>query len=75
MADDTSTGNPPYARIPLADVTLAEAKDLVEDATFFENTRLAVLFHFPQISFDDYWSLPVGEHAMICVFLNERGLL
>lgn len=78
MAADASIGNLPdgvYVRIPLADATLAEAKELVDDPAFFEKTRLPVLFHFPQINFDDYWSLPVGEHAMICVFLNERGLL
>lgn len=64
-----------YARIPILDLTLEEAKDIVEDGSFFDNTRLAVLFHFPQIGLDDYWQLRVGDHYEIVRFLEGRGLL
>lgn len=64
-----------YARIPLADVTLAEAKDLVDDPTFFDETRMAVLHHFPQVSVDGYQELTVGDHRQMVDYLTARGLV
>jgi hypothetical protein len=63
-----------YARIPLADVTLAEACDLVEDkGAWFHATRIVVLFHFPQVTVDGYWDLSVGIHRQMMDFLIGRG--
>lgn len=64
-----------FARVPLEQVTLREAEDLIEDATWFEKTRLPILFHFSQIGMDDYWSLTVGDHTSLVLFLRDRGLL
>lgn len=64
-----------FARIPLEDVKLNEAADLVDDPGWFEKTRVPVLFHFPQIGFDGYWDLTVGEHRKLVDFLVASGLL
>jgi len=62
-----------FARIPLTEVTLTEAAGLVEDPSYFESTRIAVLFHFPQVSLDGYWSLTVGDHRDMVDYLVVRG--
>jgi hypothetical protein len=63
-----------FARIPLNDVTLAEAADLVDDkGAWFRETRIPVLFHFSQVT--DYWSLTVGDHREMVDFLSARGLI
>lgn len=64
-----------YARIPLVDVTLDEARHLVEDASWFDRTRIPILFHFSQVGVDDYWSLRVGDHRDMVDFLVAKGLI
>lgn len=64
-----------YARIPLADVTLAEAADIVEDPSFFVTTRVAILFHFPQVDVEGYWGLSVGDHREFYDYLVGKGLV
>lgn len=64
-----------YARIPLQDVTLDEARSLVEDATFFTRTRIPILFHFPQVRLEDYWGLSVGDHREMVDYLIGLGLV
>jgi hypothetical protein len=64
-----------FVRIPVADATLNEARQVVDDVSLFEKTRLPILHAFPQLSFDDYWELTVREHAELMVFLQKRGLL
>jgi hypothetical protein len=65
-----------YARIPLDDVILAEACDLVDDkGVWFHTTRIPVLFHFSQVRVDDYWNLTVGDHREMVLFLIARGLV
>lgn len=64
-----------YARIQLADVTLAEARDLVDDPTFFDTTRMAVLHPFPQVSLDGYEGLSVGDHRQMVDYLTAKGLI
>lgn len=63
-----------FARIPLDEVTLAEAAEIVEDASFFHQTRIPILFHF-NLSLADYWSLTVGDHREMVEFLTVRGLV
>lgn len=72
---EMSTEEGVFARIPLADVTLAEAKDLVDDSTWFEQTRIPVLYHFPQVTIDGYWDLSVGDHRELVRYLEARGLI
>jgi hypothetical protein len=63
-----------YARIPLGEVTLTEACDLVEDkGEWFHTTRIAVLFYFSQVTVDGYWNLSVGTHGQMVDFLIGRG--
>jgi hypothetical protein len=61
-----------YARIPLGEVTLAEAVNVVEDPSFWYDTMPPVLFHF---SIADYWELTVGDHRRLVDFLIDRGLV
>lgn len=78
MTADSSIGDIPdglYARIPLVDMTLAEAADMVEDPSFWYRTRLPILDRFPQIRLDEYWSLSVGDHRDIYDWLVEQGVL
>lgn len=63
-----------YLRIPLDDASLAEARELVEDASFYEDTRIPILFHFPQVTVDGYWDLTVGDHRKLVEYLNAKGL-
>ena len=63
-----------FAKIPLQDVTLLEAADLVNDPSFFEDTRIPILFHFPQVGLADYWDLKVGDHRLMVDYLIGRGL-
>ena len=65
-----------FARIPLNDVTLAEARDLTEDdGVFFEASMPAILFHYSQIALEDYWSLTVGDHRRLFDWLVLKGLV
>ena len=63
-----------FGRIPLADLTLDEARDLVEDASWFDRMRMPILFHFPQVGVDDYWQLRVGTHGEMVAYLVGLGL-
>lgn len=73
MTDDLPDGI--YARIPLNDLTLAEAVGQVEDPSFWHDTRIAILAHFSQIRIDEYWDLTVGDHRALCDWLIDRGVL
>ena len=62
-----------YARILLDDLTIGEAADLVEDGSWFHETRLPILFHFSQVGLDDYWQLTVKDHRELYEFIEARG--
>ncbi len=62
-----------YARVPLGDVRLEDAKDAVEDPTWFYRTMPHVLFHF-RLTPSEYWALRVHEHGLMVDFLIEKGL-
>lgn len=70
MADDQGI----FGRIPLAELTLDEARSIVEDASWFDRMRMPILFHFPQVGVDDYWSLRVGDHRNMVDYLVSLGL-
>lgn len=74
MADDVSRGDDGiYAKIPLVDLTLAEACDQVEDDSFWHRTRVAILAHFPQVGLNDYWDMTVGDHRDLYDWLVAKG--
>lgn len=74
MADDLAlTAEPVFARISLSDLTLAEARGAVEDATFWDETRMPILFWF-HVPVDEYESLTVGTHREMVEYLKQRGL-
>ena len=78
MAESKSMGDSPdglYARIPIADITISEAAGLVDDPSFWSDTRPLILFHFPQITLSSYWELSVGDHRDLYEFLLSRGLV
>lgn len=79
MADTETAASPAdnpeyFVRVPIAECTLAEAKGIVEDASFYDRTRMAVLHHF-SVPVDSYWDLTVRDHTEMVVYLNDRGLL
>lgn len=61
-----------YARIPLHELSLSEAANVVDDPAFWHDTMPTILFHF---SVGDYWQLTVGEHRRLYDFLIVRGLV
>ena len=63
-----------HARIPIADLTLTEARDLVDDDSFWWDTMAAVLHRFPQITVEAYWGLTVREHRLLVDYLVASGL-
>lgn len=60
-----------YARIPLGEVTLAEAVGVVDDPAWFYDTMAPILFHFTVF---DYWVLTVADHRRLFDYLVARGL-
>jgi hypothetical protein len=77
VASKKSIGKIPdgiYARIPLVELTIAEAYGQVEDPSFWVETRALILFNFPQIRVEDYWGLTVGDHRELYDFLAGQGL-
>ena len=60
-----------YARIPLGQLTLAEAYEQVEDPSFWDDTMAPILFHY---SVSDYWSLRVVEHRRLWEWLVTQRL-
>lgn len=62
-----------FVRIPLPDVVLSDAVNLVEDPSFWDETMPPVLFHY-RMSVTDYWSLTVKQHRLLVDFLIARGL-
>lgn len=63
-----------FARIPVLDLSLAEAREVIEDSSWFDKTRMPVLFHFPQVTVDGYWDLKVKDHTEMVAYLVDRGL-
>ena len=63
-----------HARIPIADLTLTEARDLVDDDSFWWDTMAAVLHRYPQIGPATYWELTVREHRLLVDYLVASGL-
>jgi hypothetical protein len=61
-----------FLRIPLGEATLAEARELVEDPSFWEETRLPILYRYA-IRPDEYWDLTVSQHAELHHYLVIRG--
>ena len=59
------------AKIPIGQLTLEEARGVVEDPSYWVDTLPVVLFHY---SVSDYWGLTVDEHNSLIDYLVERGL-
>ena len=60
---------PVFARVALSDLTLAEARATVDDASYFDETRMPILFWF-HVPVDDYESLTVGTHREMVEYLQ-----
>lgn len=61
-----------YARIPIADLSIAEAYEQVDDPSFWDKTMPDILFHF---NVPDYWALRVHEHGRLWEWLQRKGLV
>lgn len=61
-----------YARIPIADLTIAEAYEQVDDPSFWDETMPPILFHY---SISDYWALRVHEHGRLWGWLVDGGFV
>jgi hypothetical protein len=65
-------GEPVFARVPLSELTLAEARSVVDDASYFDDTRIPILFWF-HVPVNEYEDLTVGTHAEMVQFLTLEG--
>ena len=63
---------PIFARVALSALTLAEARETVDDAAFFDETRMPILFWF-HVPVNQYEELTVGDHAEMVQYLTLRG--
>ena len=63
-----------YARIPIAELTLEDAYQATEDASFWDATMPPVLFHY-QLSVADYYKLTVYQHRLLVDYLANQGLI
>ena len=67
-------GEPIFARVHLADLTLAEARSTVDNDDYFDETRMPILFWF-HVPVNEYEDLTVGMHQEMVTYLKLRGLL
>jgi hypothetical protein len=72
--DKTPEGEPIFARVSLSELTLAEARSVVDDASWFDETRMPILFWF-HVPVDEYEALTVGTHSEMVQFLKLRGVV
>lgn len=63
-----------YARIPIDELTLTDAYEAVEDASYFDLTMPAVLYHY-SLTLEDYGRLTVYQHRLLVDFLEQQGLV
>jgi hypothetical protein len=63
-----------HIKIPLPEVSLLEAANAVEDASYWDRTMPAVLY-FYKITVADYWSLTVYQHRLLWDWLVEGGMV
>jgi len=64
-----------YAKVPLEELSLLEAADHVDDASWWDNTLPPILQNYPQITIDDYWGLSVKHHRLLCEWLVKSGVI
>lgn len=64
-----------YAKVPLEELTLAEAADKVDDASWWDRTMPPVLLHYSQITPESYWELSVKEHRLLFEWLEKMGVV
>lgn len=75
METPDAIGNVPdgvYARIPIGDLTVEQARGAVEDDTFWDQTMPAVLHAFPQLTRSDYEQLTVFQHRLFVEFVSNE---
>lgn len=70
----TEAPNGVYARFKVQDLRLSEAYEVVDDASYFDHTMPAVLYHF-NLSLEDYGELTVYQHRLLVDFLEAQGLV
>ena len=62
-----------YARIPVQDLRLSEAYETVEDASYWDETMPAVLYHY-NLTLEGYGELTVYQHRLLVDYLKGLGL-
>lgn len=68
------TDGVPVVRIPIDQVTLREAADLVDDGdSFWLRTMPPILNAYPGVTPANYWELTVGEHRALLDWLVDNG--
>ena len=73
LGEGQPEGEPVFARVALSELTLVEARSAVDDASFFDETRMPILFWF-HVPVDEYEDLTVGTHAEMVTFLKLQGV-
>ncbi len=63
-----------FARIPIQDLTLGEAVNSVDDASYWDRTMPAVLY-FYKMAVADYWGLTVYQHRLLWDWLVDGGMV
>lgn len=61
-----------YARIPIGELTLRDAYNAVEDASFWDETMPPILYHY-RLGVGDYYELTVLQHRLLFDYLVEKG--
>jgi hypothetical protein len=66
-----------FAKVPLDEVSLAEAMGVVDDGSWWVDTMPPILLNFPvQVpSLDAYWSLTVRDHRSMFEWLLKSGVV
>jgi len=63
-----------YAKIPIQELVLSEAVNVVDDASYWDTTMPALLY-FYKITVADYWSLTVYQHRLLWDWLVNAGMV
>ena len=66
-----------HAKIPLDEISLAEAMGVVDDGSWWVETMPPLLIHYPvQLpSVAAYWELSVREHRSLFEWLVKSGVV
>lgn len=63
-----------YAKIPIGELTLREAVNVIDDPSWWDKTLPPILLHY-RISPSEYWELTVYQHRLLYDWLVGIGVV